>query len=126
MLVLECVKNNIPVVAVPGPSAVLTGLVVSGKDTSKFTFQGFLSNKKAKRKKQLAALKDTETTVVLYESPHRIISFLKDFQEIMGKKEVILARELTKRFEEVLRGTAEEHLGHFSEKKPKGEFVIIF
>jgi 16S rRNA (cytidine1402-2'-O)-methyltransferase len=126
VLVAESIKRNIPVTAVPGAAAIISALVLSGKPTHKFVFEGFLSNKKVRRRKQLETFKDEERTVILYESPHRIIKFLDDFRDIFGEKEVVLARELTKKFEEVRRGPARHHLQHFSQHPPKGEFVVVF
>jgi 16S rRNA (cytidine1402-2'-O)-methyltransferase len=126
VLISECVKGGITVTAIPGAAAFLTALVVSGKPTHKFVFEGFLSNKKAKRRKQIGLLKDEERTVIVYESPHRIEKFLQDFLEVAGDRELVLARELTKKFEDVKRGTASELIEHFSRNKPRGEFVIIF
>lgn len=126
VLISECIKKGIPVTAIPGPTALIAALVLSGKPTQKFTFEGFLSNKTARRRKQLEKLKDEERTVVIYESPHRIVKFLKDFIDIMGDREIVLAREITKKFEEIRRESASLHLEHFSKIKPKGEFIVIF
>jgi 16S rRNA (cytidine1402-2'-O)-methyltransferase len=126
VLISECINNDIAVTAVPGPTALVTALVVSGKPTHKFVFEGFLSNKGARRKKQLEELAQETRTVIVYESPHRIISFLKDFGEVAGEREVVIARELTKKFEEIRRATASEHLEHFLEHKPRGEFIVVF
>jgi len=120
------IEKDILLTTVPGPSAFLSALVLSGKPTNKFVFEGFLSNKSARRKKQLESLKDEERTVILYESPHRIEKFLEDFIEAVGDREVVLARELTKKFEEVRRDKASAHLERFSSSKPRGEFIVIF
>lgn len=126
VLISECVKKEITITTVPGPAALISALVLSGKPTHKFVFEGFLSNKSAKRKKQLEALQDEERTVIIYESPHRIIKFLQDFKDVFGDKEVVVARELTKKFEEVRRGRADAHIEHFTAHKPKGEFIVVF
>lgn len=125
-LVAECIENGVPVTTVPGPTALIAALVLSGKPTHKFIFEGFLSNKAARRRGQLEAFKGEERTVIIYESPHRIEKFLKDFKEVMGDREVVLAREITKKFEEVRRGKAEEHLAHFEKNRPRGEFIVVF
>ena len=125
-LISEAIKSNIYITTIPGPSAFVSALVLSGKPTNKFVFEGFLSNKGARRKKQLEKLKEEERTVIVYESPHRIESFLKDFLEVVGDEEVVLARELTKKFEEVRREKASQHLEHFGKNKPRGEFIVIF
>ncbi|MBD3379019.1 MAG: 16S rRNA (cytidine(1402)-2'-O)-methyltransferase [Candidatus Omnitrophica bacterium] len=126
VLVKECVDKGMDVKAVPGPTAAIAALVVSGKPTHKFLFEGFLSNKKGKRRRQIEALKEEERTVIVYESPHRIIKFLEDFRDICGERELAVARELTKKFEEVVRGTATELTEHFGRKQPRGEFIVVF
>jgi 16S rRNA (cytidine1402-2'-O)-methyltransferase len=125
-LIREAIKKDIKVTAIPGAAAFLTALVSSGLDTGKFVFEGFLSNKKNRRKNQLAYLKDEKRTIVIYESPHRIKAFLEDFIDIYGNRQLAVARELTKTYEDVLRGSAREILNCFADKKPKGEFVIVF
>jgi len=125
-LIKTCIENNIIVVPVPGPTALIAALVPSGKPTHKFVFEGFLSNKSARRRKQLELLKTEERTVIIYESPHRILKFLKDFIDICGNREIVLAREITKKFEEIRREKAVRQLEHFSEQKPRGEFIIVF
>jgi 16S rRNA (cytidine1402-2'-O)-methyltransferase len=126
VLVSESIKSGIALTTVPGPTAFVAALVLSGKPTNKFVFEGFLSNKSAKRRKQLEKLKDEDRTVIVYESPHRIEKFLKDFAGLAPEREIVLAREITKKFEEVRRGTAKQHLRHFEENKPRGEFIVIF
>ncbi len=126
VLIKECIGKGIPLTAVPGPTAFIAALVLSGKPSHKFVFEGFLSSKGSRRRKQLEELAKEERTVIIHESPHRIEKFLKDFMDVAGNREIILARELTKKFEEVRRGAAEEHLGHFAESKPRGEFIVIF
>ena len=126
VLIAECIKNDIEITAVPGPTALITALVLSGKPTHKFIFEGFLSNKSGKRRNQLEKLKDADKTVIIYESPHRIQKFLEDFLDILGDREIAIARELTKKFEEVTRASASELLEKYSNTKPRGEFIIIF
>ena len=126
VLIRECVTGGIPITVVPGPTALIAGLVLSGKPTHNFVFEGFLSSKSARRKKELEKLAKEERTVVIYEAPHRIEKLLGDFLEIDPKKEIVLAREITKKFEEVKRGTAGELLEQFKTAKPRGEFVVIF
>lgn len=120
-----CIENNIPIIPVPGPASLITALIISGKPTDKFTFEGFLSNKSTKRKNQLKKLLGEGRTVILYESPHRILKLLQDILEIYGDIEIVLARELTKKFEEIRRGKTSILLEHFNAKKPKGEFIVI-
>lgn len=126
LLVKECIEKGITVTAAPGPAALIVALVLSGKPTHSFVFEGFLSNKSARRRKQLGELKDEKRTVIVYESPHRIVKLLEDLSDIVGDREVVIARELTKKFEEVIRGKAAELLDHFKETKPRGEFTVLF
>lgn len=120
-----CIDSGIPIVPVPGPSGLLTALTIAGKPLDKFTFEGFLSNKPIKRKNQLKRLKEEKRTAVLYESPHRLLKLLQDILEVYGDAELALARELTKKFEEVRRERVSLTLEHFKKNRPKGEFIII-
>jgi len=120
-LVRECVKENIQVVPIPGASALLAALVVSGLPTDKFTFLGFLPKKAGKKEK---LLKEAKYTVIAYESPFRIIKTLELLQKLMPERQVIICRELTKKFEEVIRGKPEELLKKIQDKV-KGEIVIL-
>jgi len=124
-IIRSCIDSAIPVIPIPGPSGLLAALTVSGKPTDKFTFEGFLSPKPGKRKNQLKKLKDESRTAVLYESPHRISKLLQDILEVYGDVEVVLARELTKVFEEVRRERVSSAIEHFKTLKPKGEFIVI-
>ncbi|MBF0252868.1 MAG: 16S rRNA (cytidine(1402)-2'-O)-methyltransferase [Candidatus Omnitrophica bacterium] len=125
-LIRTCIENEINIISIPGACACIAALTVSGKDTSAFIFEGFLSNKGAKRKNQLTKLLEEKRTVILYESPHRIEKFLEDLAALEPEREIIVARELTKKFEEILRGKAEEIKEHFKQSKPRGEFTVIF
>ncbi|MDP3790480.1 MAG: 16S rRNA (cytidine(1402)-2'-O)-methyltransferase [Candidatus Omnitrophota bacterium] len=120
-----CIDSNIPVVPIPGPSGLITALTVSGKSTSQFTFAGFLSPKPIKRKNQLKKLQSEERTVVLYESPHRMEKLLDDILEIYGDTQLVIVREVTKKFEEIRREKVSFSIEHFKSHKPKGEFVVI-
>ena len=124
-IIRMCIDNAIPVIPIPGPSGLVTALTISGKPTDKFTFEGFLSNKGAKRKNQLTKLKEEGRTAVLYESPHRILKLLADILEVYGDIDICLARELTKKFEEVRREKVSASIGHFTMHPPKGEFIVI-
>ncbi|MFH1782614.1 MAG: 16S rRNA (cytidine(1402)-2'-O)-methyltransferase [Candidatus Omnitrophota bacterium] len=119
------IKNNIPTTIIPGPCAFIGALVLSGLPTDSFIFKGFLSNKGAKRRKQLGELKQEEKTLILYESPHRLIKLLQDILEVLGDKELAIVRELTKIYEETLRLKASQAIKHFTDHPPKGEFVIL-
>lgn len=125
VIIEECIKADLPVTAVPGATAIMAALVVSGKPVNKFIFEGFLSNKSAKRKKQLEEFKNEWRTVVIYESPHRIVVFLRDLIEVLGDRDIAVAREITKKFEEIKRGPASQILTHFENTKPRGEFTVV-
>ena len=124
-LVREAVRENIPVIPIPGPCAFISALVCSGLPTDRFVFENFLPAKSGRRKKILEAMKTEPRTVVFYETPHRIVSVLTDMDEVLGDVMIVIGRELTKVFEEFLRGTPKELLAHFANKKPRGEMVVI-
>jgi len=124
-LVNQALKSQIPVVPIPGASAPMAALVVSGLPTDRFVFEGFLPAKGSKRKKRLQELKEETRTVVLFESPHRLLRSLKDIQQILGDRDVCLCRELTKRFEETLRGRLSQIIEQLQGKKCRGEFVLV-
>ncbi len=123
-LVTRAIENGIPVTAIPGAAAFLAALVISGLPTNRFVFEGFLPVKKG-RKTRLEALADEERTIVLYESPHRLIRTLKDLYAVLGDRRVAVARELTKKFEEVIRTRLSEAIAEFENRKIRGEFVLI-
>lgn len=123
-IVREAVAGGVRVVAVPGASALLAALVVSGLPMERFVFEGFLPLKKG-RQTRLKELAEEERTIILYEAPHRLMRTLADLHGAMGDRDVAVARELTKRFEEVRRGTLTEVTEHFTPRTPKGEFVIV-
>ena len=124
-IIRMAIDNGVTVVPVPGPSGLITALTVSGKPTDSFTFEGFLSNKSGRRRNQLKALKEEGRTVVLYESPHRISKLLEDILLTYGDMEVVMVREVTKKFEEIRRAKTSELLAHFHSTKPLGEFIVI-
>jgi 16S rRNA (cytidine1402-2'-O)-methyltransferase len=123
ILVSEAIRNDIDVIVVPGVVAGITALVASGLSTERFTFYGFLSSKQKKRTEELKELKNRTETVILYEAPHRIKATLEDIDAIMPERQIVLARELTKKFEEYSRGTAREILEELD--VVKGEIVIV-
>lgn len=125
VLIRECTKNNIPVSPVPGASAILSALVCSGLPASKFTFYGFLPKERGKRKKMLSAIKEKKETAILYESPYRLLSAVADIAGIMPASNVVVAREMTKKFEEFIRGNVAEVHEKIMKKNIKGEIVII-
>ena len=120
-----CIDAKIPIVPIPGASAVVTAASIAGLPLHNFAFEGFLSPKSGKRKRQLGVLADEERTLILFESPHRLRRFLEDVLEVMGERDIVIARELTKRFEEVFRGNVSEALQKFRETEPRGEFTIV-
>ncbi|MDD7184063.1 MAG: 16S rRNA (cytidine(1402)-2'-O)-methyltransferase [Ruminococcus sp.] len=124
-LVKICYEKNIDVKVVPGASAVVSALAISGLNTSRFTFEGFLSVTKKQRFEHLESLKDEKRTMIFYEAPHKLISTLKDMLEYFGDRKISLCRELTKVYEEVLRMTISEAVEYYSLKSPKGEYVLV-
>jgi len=124
-IINAAIKNNVEVTFIPGPCAFVNALVLSGKPAHEFVFEGFLPNRAIARQNRLRKLSQMERTVIFYESCHRIISTLEDIKSVFGEKEVVVARELTKKFEEIKRGSASAILGQFKDKKPLGEFVVI-
>ncbi len=122
-LVREARIHGVEVVAVPGPSAVIAALSISGLPTDKFVFEGFLPRKKNKRLKRLEFLKNEDRTIIIYEAVHRIERTLREILDVMGDREVALCRELTKLHEEVRFGRLSDIVG--KEIKKKGEFVIV-
>jgi 16S rRNA (cytidine1402-2'-O)-methyltransferase len=119
------IANDIPVTVIPGPTAFVAGLVLSGKPAHEFTFAGFLPNRKGARQNRLKHLATLKHTVVLYESCHRIIATLEDISEIFPNAEVVVTREVTKKFEEVKRGPAASIAAALKQQKPRGEFVVV-
>ncbi len=119
------IQNAIDVVALPGPTASILALVTSGLPTRKFVFEGFLPSNKKERREQLEKLKNEERTIIFYESPHRIDNLLEDMLKILGEREVAIARELTKKYEEIFRGNISGALDKFRKNSPKGEFVVV-
>ncbi|NQT74919.1 MAG: 16S rRNA (cytidine(1402)-2'-O)-methyltransferase [Candidatus Omnitrophica bacterium] len=119
------IENDVPITIIPGPCAFVSALVLSGMPTDSFMFKGFLSQKKAKRRRQLEALKDEKQTIVLYESPHRFLKALGDILDILGDRDIAIGRELTKVFEETLRMKVSKAIQHFTAHAPRGEFVLM-
>ncbi|RJP27302.1 MAG: 16S rRNA (cytidine(1402)-2'-O)-methyltransferase [Candidatus Omnitrophota bacterium] len=119
------IENNINVTVIPGPTAFINALVLSGKPAHSFIFEGFLPNKSISRHNRLKELSGLKRTVIFYESCHRILATIKDVHEIFGDKHIVVARELTKKFEEIIRGSPEYILSHFKQNKPRGEFVVV-
>ncbi len=124
-LLRQCISDEVRIVPVPGVSAILAAAAVSGLPLHNFIFEGFLSPKSGKRKRQLTQLANEERTLILFESPHRICRFLEDALEIMGEREIVITRELTKHYEEIFRGNFKQALEKFSATAPRGEFTIV-
>lgn len=123
VIVKEALERNIEVVPIPGACAIITALMAAGVNTRSFTFYGFLSINKKLRNKELEEIKNNRNTIILYEAPHKILNTLKDLENYVGERKIVLARELTKIHEEFIRGTIKD----VEEKinTPKGEYVII-
>tara|TARA_B100001094_G_C18116351_1_gene764241 strand:+ start:821 stop:1495 length:675 start_codon:yes stop_codon:yes gene_type:complete len=125
LIVRTCLENNIEIECLPGPTAFVPALVVSGLPIDKFIFEGFLPAKKG-RKSRLEKLSLESRTMVFYESPHKLLRTLLDFDNFFGSnRKISISRELTKLYEETLRGSIKEMVAIYSHKKPKGEYVII-
>jgi 16S rRNA (cytidine1402-2'-O)-methyltransferase len=124
VLVQAALEQNIRIIPIPGASAFLAALIVSGLPINRFVFEGFLPLKKG-RKSKISALSSEERTIVFYESPHRIQKTVKELQENWGDRKCVMGREITKKFEEFFRGNLSELLSRLAEKKVKGEIVLI-
>lgn len=124
-LIRTAIDNQISVIPIPGPSAVIAALSVSGLPTDAFLFRGFLPHKSKKKRDLLNELKEVRETLVFYESPHRILETLKNILEILGDRQMVLTRELTKIYEEILRGKVREIQTQIAERQLKGEITLI-
>ena len=125
LLVRKCVEEGIDVETLPGATALIPAVVQSGFPCDKFAFEGFLPQKKG-RMKRIQELATEERTLVFYESPYRVVKCLEQLAEVMGmERRVAVVREITKKFEETVRGTVAEAIAHFKAHEPKGEFVIV-
>ena len=124
-IIKEAIENNIEIEVLPGATASITALVGSGLNTAKFAFEGFLDRDKKTRRAQLEEVKEESRTLIFYESPHRLKDTLKDMLKILGNRKIALNRELTKKYQEVIREDIETAINIFDEKEVKGEFVLI-
>jgi 16S rRNA (cytidine1402-2'-O)-methyltransferase len=124
-LIQLAIENQIPVVPIPGPSAVISALSVAGLPTDAFLFKGFLPHKSKRRRDLLKQMEEIRETLIFYESPHRLSESLKDILETLGDREMALTRELTKIYEEILRGRVSEILNQISGRKLKGEITLV-
>ncbi|HEY2143629.1 MAG TPA: 16S rRNA (cytidine(1402)-2'-O)-methyltransferase [Candidatus Udaeobacter sp.] len=124
-LIQECIKREVPFTIIPGPSSILTALLGSGFSTQTFSFRGFLPVKSGQRERELRAAAEREATVIFFESPYRLTKTLAACVDIIPDRQLCVARELTKKFEEFRRGSANELLAHYQVHPPKGEIVLV-
>jgi len=124
-IVREALREGIVVIPIPGAAALVTALVASGLPTDRFVFENFLPHKSAARRRLFETFVDEPRTVIFYETPHRIVKVLSELDEVLGDIAVVIGRELTKMYEEFLRGTPKMLLEHFTKKKPRGEMVVL-
>ena len=124
-IISRAIEKSITIIPIPGVSALTTALVVSGFTMDRFVFEGFIPRKKGEKIKFFSNLKDEEKTIVLYEAPHRIKDTLKVLKEIMGDRKIVIARELTKRFEEIIRGKLSSVVDSLKSKEVKGEITLV-
>jgi 16S rRNA (cytidine1402-2'-O)-methyltransferase len=124
-LVRECIQRELPFTIIPGPSSILTAVLGSGFSTDKFSFHGFLPVKSGQRERELRAAAERRETVIFFESPYRLSKTLAACTDVMPDRQLCVARELTKKFEEFRRGTASELLAHYQAHPPKGEIVLV-
>jgi 16S rRNA (cytidine1402-2'-O)-methyltransferase len=124
-LIQEAIQRGFAVTPIPGPSALLCALVVSGLPTDSFVFLGFLPRRRQERQRTLAGVRAERRTLIVYEAPHRLLSCLQDMWQVLGDRPIAVARELTKLHEEVYRGSVAGALAHFTEFAPRGEFVLV-
>jgi len=125
VLINLALNNNIKIIPIPGVSALITALVVSGLPTDKFVFEGFLPRKIKERKRYFKSIKNEERTIIFYEPPHRLKRALKDMLEILGDRKIVIARELTKKYEEIIRGKLTPVLSEINTKEIKGEITLV-
>jgi len=125
VLINLALNNNIKIIPIPGVSALITALVVSGLPTDRFIFEGFLPRKIKERKRYFKSIKNEERTIIFYETPHRLKRVLKDMLEILGDRKIVIARELTKKYEEIIRGKLNLVLSEMNTKEIKGEITLV-
>ena len=125
VIVKKCINENIDFEVLPGATAITTALVYSGLDTTKFLFRGFIPRENKERKILLNEIKDVKESIILYESPYRVVSTLETLLEYLGNRNIAVCRELTKLHEEIKRGKIDELIDYFKNTAPKGEFVLV-
>jgi 16S rRNA (cytidine1402-2'-O)-methyltransferase len=124
-LVREVIAQGLKVCPIPGPSASIAALVVSGLPTDRFIFEGFLPREKKDRRQRMNFLKAEQRTIILYESPYRLIDTLMEFLQVLGDRKAAVSREITKKYEETIRGTLSEMISYFQDNPPKGEITLV-
>jgi len=124
-LISLAIEEGVEVTALPGPTASILALVLSGLPTGKFVFEGFLPSSKKDRREALQNIMNEERTIILYESPYRVKALLQDMLDVFGERDIAVCRELTKKYEEVFRGSIGEAIDKFTQEDPKGEFIVI-
>ena len=124
-IIKQAIENNIEIEVLPGATASITALVGSGLETAKFAFEGFLDRDKKVRRNQLVELKEESRTIIFYESPHRLKDTLKDMLKVLGNRRIAVNREITKKYQEIIREDIETVINIFNEREVKGEFVLI-
>ena len=124
-IIKQAIEHNIDIEVLPGATASITALVGSGLETAKFAFEGFLDRDKKVRRNQLEELKEERRTIIFYESPHRLKDTLKDMLKVLGNRRIAVNREITKKYQEIIREDIETVINIFNEKEVKGEFVLI-
>ena len=124
-IIKQAIEHNIEIEVLPGATASITALVGSGLETAKFAFEGFLDRDKKVRRNQLEELKEERRTIIFYESPHRLKDTLKDMLKVLGNRKIAVNREITKKYQEIIREDIETVINVFNEKEVKGEFVLI-
>ena len=124
-LVVQCIDAKVNIIPIPGTTACITAASVGGLPLNAFVFEGFLSSKSGKRRRQFTDVCEEKRTLIFYESPHRLMFFLQDALEILGDRHTVVARELTKKFEEIFRGVVSEAIRKFEVTPPRGEFTIL-
>ena len=124
-LVQRAIEARVPVEWIPGATACVGALVLSGLPAERFVFEGFLPHKPGARRQRIERFKEEPRTIIVYESPHRLLKTLRDIQQLLGEVAICCARELTKKFEEVRRGPISELVSHFEQHPPRGEIVVV-
>jgi 16S rRNA (cytidine1402-2'-O)-methyltransferase len=125
VLINLALKNNLKIIPIPGVSALVTALAISGLPIGKFVFEGFLPRKIKERRKYFKSIENEERTIVFYETPHRLKRALKDMFDIWGDRKIIIARELTKKFEEIIRGKLSQTISEINNREIKGEITLV-